>query len=78
MPRLGKKYISIGKFLGFLALITIPAMPLYAPIFCERDFSWRCNYDELDFIFIPIFIAFMLGGVALILLISGKKINNHQ
>jgi hypothetical protein len=74
----GKSYIRNGKILGFLALVIIPAMPLYMPIFCKRDIGWGCDYDELGLVFIPVYIAIILAVISVTLFVFGRRLNKNK
>jgi hypothetical protein len=74
--RPGSTYVKVGKFLGFLAIITIPASPLYLPLFCTRAAgTWGCTLDDFWTIYLVIFIAVILAAVSIILLILGRRLN---
>ena len=63
----GKKYITLGKFLGFLALITIPAMPLYTPLYTVDNPAGR----DTVIIGIPIAIAAFFTLSSLVFFVIG-------
>lgn len=72
----GRKYIRIGKILGFLALIMIPASPLYAPLFCNKlPESNTCDLSNFGLLEAIIVIAIILAIIAIALWVKGGQMN---
>jgi hypothetical protein len=62
--QLDKKYIRRSKVIGFIALIIVPASPLYLPLICAKN---DLGYCEVTFIPIlaTILIAILLASLSI-------------
>lgn len=71
----GNGYTRAAKIIGFIAIILVPAAPLYGPIICPKDTLGTCTLESAWLIFPITIIAIFLGIVAITFFIVGKYLN---
>lgn len=75
----GSQYIRRGKILGFFALITIPSLPLYAPLFCYGTIiGVSCGMDTFWLIIPATLATVTLGVMSITTLIKGWRLNKSK